>query len=152
MVGKPVEVEFTVDSGQLFLLQLRHGRSVGSADLELAAESTVLAAGIPASPGIATGTVRVNVDHARGSAGKDQRTVLVREFTIPADVPAMLSAAAVITSQGGATSHAAVVCREAGIPCVVGCGSDALGLLGSEVTVDGGAGAILEVDPSGRKK
>ena len=147
-----MEVEFTVDSGRLFLLQLRHGGPIGDAGLEPGAENSVLAAGIPASPGVATGTVRSSFDQVGGSAEEDQQTVLARKFTTPADVPAMLNAAAVITSQGGATSHAAVVCREARIPCVVGCGSDVLELLGYEVTVNGGAGVVFDVAQSRRRQ
>jgi len=69
--------------------------------------------------------------------------ILARDTTSPDDVHGMLVARAVITEQGGATSHAAVVSRALGVPCVVGCGSGKLlTLAGSTVTVDGASGRI----------
>jgi pyruvate,orthophosphate dikinase len=57
----------------------------------------------------------------------------------------MIAAAAVVTGTGGATSHAAVVCRELGRPCVVGCGDDVVERLrGAELTVDGGSGEVWD--------
>jgi pyruvate,orthophosphate dikinase len=71
--------------------------------------------------------------------------VLTRQTTDPEDVPAMTVVAAILTELGGATSHAAVVSRELGVPCVVGCGAGTLmGLEGTVVTVDAAAGEILE--------
>jgi pyruvate, orthophosphate dikinase len=68
---------------------------------------------------------------------------LAREATSPDDVHGMIAAQAVITEQGGATSHAAVVSRELQTPCVVGCGAATVtGLDGQEVTVDGAAGVV----------
>jgi pyruvate,orthophosphate dikinase len=69
--------------------------------------------------------------------------VLARATTSPDDVGGMIAARAVITEQGGTTSHAAVVSRELHTPCVVGCGKGALqDLAGSEVTVDGASGKV----------
>ena len=69
--------------------------------------------------------------------------MLARETTSPDDVGGMIAARAVITEQGGSTSHAAVVSRELHTPCVVGCGQGSLArLVGTEVTVDGGSGTV----------
>ena len=62
---------------------------------------------------------------------------LWRETTSPDDIHGMIAARAIITAQGGATSHAAVVSRALGRPCVVGCGAEVMALAGSVVTVDG---------------
>ena len=111
-----------------------------------AAESAaLLAAGEGASPGIGIGRVALDADEAeaRGAAGED--VVLVRPTTSPEDVHGMVAARAVVTETGGATSHAAVVSRSLGVPCVVGCGEgvgDAL--TGRKVTVDGKAGQVFD--------
>jgi pyruvate,orthophosphate dikinase len=79
----------------------------------------------------------------RSDAGED--VVLVRSETSPDDVHGMIAAVAVVTGTGGSTSHAAVVCRELGRPCVVGCGDAVVDrLAGSEVTVDGATGEVWE--------
>jgi pyruvate,orthophosphate dikinase len=73
--------------------------------------------------------------------------VLVRPTTAPEDVPAMFGSVAVVTDLGGSTSHAALVCREIGLPCVVGCGiGTSLKLSGHTVTVDGKTGQVYEGD------
>ena len=111
-----------------------------------AAESEpLLAEGEGASPGVGIGTVVLDADdaEARGAAGED--VVLVRPTTSPDDVHGMVAARAVVTAAGGATSHAAVVSRSLGVPCVVGCG-EGVGatLAGREVTVDGKAGRVFD--------
>jgi pyruvate, orthophosphate dikinase len=101
----------------------------------------VAATGEPASPGIASGTVVISADDAveREAFG----VILARPTTSPEDIHGMLAARAVITEVGGASSHAAVVCRELGCPCVVGCGADSLMRLeGQTITVDGASGRI----------
>lgn len=71
--------------------------------------------------------------------------MLARDTTSPDDVHGMLVARAVITEQGGSTSHAAVVSRALGVPCVVGCGAGRLtSLAGRHVTVDGASGRVFE--------
>ncbi|NYD38966.1 PEP-utilizing enzyme [Actinomycetospora corticicola] len=76
--------------------------------------------------------------------------VLVRPFTAPDDVPAMYASVAVVTEHGGTTSHAALVAREAGLPCVVGCGDGVVAALqGRTVTVDGTRGVVLDGDVTG---
>lgn len=142
-LGEAVEVEFTVEEGRLFLLQVRAVEAEADPRPPLVEEGSrggegVLLSGVPASPGIASGTATASL----GDSGEGGPVVLVRESTAPADVPAMLESVAVVTARGGFTSHAAVICREAGIPCVVGCGAGALALLDRQVTVNGSTGDI----------
>ncbi|MDA7952349.1 MAG: pyruvate, phosphate dikinase [Nitrosopumilus sp.] len=112
-----------------------------------------LAAGIAASPGAASGEAIFDTRRAAelGAAGRD--VILVREETRPEDVPAFFEAAGILTSRGGKTSHAAVVARGMGKPCVVGCSSLAIGTSsfraggatireGDQITIDGSTGAV----------
>ncbi|MEV6223793.1 pyruvate, phosphate dikinase [Nocardia fluminea] len=111
-------------------------------DPTVARTATVLAHGLPAGPGIGVGTVSAEEPPTDDTA---TAFVLARPTTAPEDVPAMSRAAAVVTDHGGVTSHAAVICRDLGVVCVVGCGSDATdGLLGRIVTVDGYDGRIYD--------
>ncbi|MGY4099396.1 pyruvate, phosphate dikinase [Nocardia sp. R16R-3T] len=120
---------------------------------EVLARAPVLATGKPACPGVATGIVVTDPQEAE-DCGDGTDIVLVRPTTDPEDVGAMAVSRAVVTELGGATSHAAVVCREMGVPCVVGCGEETLVLLaGRTVTVDGFTGTVYEgaldaVEPS----
>ena len=107
------------------------------------AQAEVLARGEPASPGVASGLVVGDADEAERRATLGEAIVLGRPTTSPDDVHGMIAATAVVTDVGGSTSHAAVVGRQLGKPCVVGCGDGALErLLGREVTVDGERGAV----------
>ncbi|HEX6271311.1 MAG TPA: pyruvate, phosphate dikinase [Anaerolineales bacterium] len=82
---------------------------------------TFLAKGVNASPGAAVGQVYFDADMAEKMAKEEkQDTIMVRPFTKPDDVHGMIASKGVLTSEGGATSHAAVVARQFGIPCVVG--------------------------------
>lgn len=108
----------------------------------VAAETAqVLASGLAVCDGVAIGpAVGENVPADAAASGY----VLVRPHTTPEDVPAMLGARAVVTDEGGGTSHAAVVARSLGIPCVVGCGpGTAASLVGRTVTVDGTGGRVF---------
>ena len=105
----------------------------------------LLAEGEGASPGVGIGRVVLDADaaEARGTAGED--VVLVRPTTSPEDVHGMVAARAVVTAVGGATSHAAVVSRSLGVPCVVGCGDGVIAALeGRQVTVEGKAGRVFD--------
>ena len=107
--------------------------------------ASLLAEGEGASPGVGIGKVVLDADaaEARGTSGED--VVLVRPTTSPDDVHGMVAARAVVTATGGATSHAAVVSRSLGVPCVVGCGEGVgAALAGREVTVDGKAGRVFD--------
>jgi len=80
-----------------------------------------LASGVNASPGAAVGQVYFDADKAEQMAKEEkQDVIMVRPFTKPDDVHGMLAAKGILTSEGGATSHAAVVARQFGVPCVVG--------------------------------
>ncbi|HEY2981387.1 MAG TPA: pyruvate, phosphate dikinase, partial [Anaerolineales bacterium] len=84
-------------------------------------EGRVYASGVNASPGAAVGQVYFDADKAQKMAKEEkQDVVMVRPFTKPDDVHGMIVSKGVLTSEGGATSHAAVVARQFGIPCVVG--------------------------------
>ncbi|MDI6892343.1 MAG: pyruvate, phosphate dikinase [Actinomycetota bacterium] len=137
-----------IDPGQLD--QLLHPR------IDPKAEVKVLAKGLPASPGAATGEVIFDADTAeeRGMAGK--KVILVRWETTPDDIHGMIAAQGVLTAHGGMTSHAAVVARGMGKPCVCGCEAVRIDLdnklfrvnetlvrEGDIVTIDGGAGRVI---------
>ena len=84
----------------------------------------MFATGVNASPGAAVGRAYFDADTAEEKAKKEgQDVIMVRPFTKPDDVHGMLAAKGILTSEGGATSHAAVVARQFGIPCVVGASS-----------------------------
>ncbi|MEN6566409.1 MAG: pyruvate, phosphate dikinase [Veillonellales bacterium] len=97
------------------LVQLLHRQIDSSAALNIVAQ------GLPASPGAASGTVVFDADDAEalGKAGK--KVLLVRTETTPDDIHGIITAQGVLTSRGGMTSHAAVVARGMGKPCVCGC-------------------------------
>ncbi|WP_369201065.1 pyruvate, phosphate dikinase [Streptomyces sp. PU-14G] len=112
-------------------------------DPQAAASASVLARGKPASPGVGAGVTVVDPDAVGDPGPGADGRVLARPTTEPDDVPAMALARAVVTETGGSTSHAAVVCRELAVPCVVGCGPGTVAALrGRTVTVDGAAGLV----------
>ncbi len=153
------DMEFTVERGQLWMLQTRTGKRTAQAAVKIAVDMAnegviskeealqrldpmtinqlllprfdekakkvagVLAKGLNASPGAATGIAAFDADTAEewGKAGK--AVILVRPETNPDDVHGMLVAKGILTQRGGATSHAAVVARGLGLPCVAGCES-----------------------------
>jgi pyruvate, orthophosphate dikinase len=130
--------------------QLLHPMIDPQADYEVAAK------GLNASPGAATGKIVLDADAAeeRGRAGED--VILVRWETTPDDIHGLLEARGVLTAQGGMTSHAAVVARGMGKPCVAGCeglsidlDARTISLRGQEldegdvITIDGGSGKVI---------
>jgi len=105
----------------------------------------LLATGLPACPGVATGRAYTDVDDAIDAAERNEDVILVRTSTSPDDVAGMLAARGIVTEIGGATSHAAVVSRELGRPSVVGCGRGVADRLdGKLITVDGAHGEVRE--------
>ena len=84
------------------------------------AEKKVIASGLPASPGAASGKVTFSADEAERLKEQMQDTILVRIETSPEDINGMHAAKGILTSRGGMTSHAAVVARGMGKPCVSG--------------------------------
>jgi pyruvate,water dikinase len=139
--GEPQDIEWAIDDGELYILQSRPITSITSS-ATADTETGVLVEGLGASPGTAAGTVRFirQIDETDRVTGDD---ILVTSVTTPDMVPAMQRAAAVITDEGGMTSHAAIVSRELGVPSVVGA-TNATEILndGQEVTVDGEKGVI----------
>ncbi len=117
---------------------------------------TVLAQGLPASPGAASGKVLFDADEAKSQGESGEPVILVRIETSPEDFHGMLVARAVLTARGGMTSHAAVVARGMGKPAVVGCsalninyGQQTISVNGSTVnkgdfiTIDGSTGEVM---------
>jgi pyruvate, orthophosphate dikinase len=100
-------------------------------------EGSVLAKGVNASPGAAVGQAYFDADMAEKMAKESkQDVIMVRPFTKPDDVHGMIAAKGVLTSEGGATSHAAVVARQFGIPCIVGASSIKIDMDARTMTVD----------------
>ncbi len=103
----------------------------------------VAAKGEAASPGVGCGIVVIDCDEAEARARNGEAVILARATTSPDDLHGMIAAQAIITERGGSTSHAAVVGRALGRPCVVGCGEGVLDkLVGQRVTVDGDKGTV----------
>jgi pyruvate, orthophosphate dikinase len=184
------DIEFTIEDGELFLLQTRTAKRTAAAALKAAvamvdeglisreeavaridpgqldqllhpmidpkAQYEVAARGLNASPGAASGKVVFDADSAadRGAAGED--VILVRWETTPDDIHGMIGAQGILTAHGGMTSHAAVVARGMGKPCVAGCDGLNLDLEnrrgtlnerefaeGDVLTLDGGTGEVI---------
>lgn len=154
------DLEFTVQTGKLYLLQTRNGKRTGKAAVRIAVEMVreglidqreavmrvdpasieqllhptldpkapkkLLARGLPASPGAASGQVVFHADEAERRAGQGLPVILVRAETSPEDIHGMKAANGILTARGGMTSHAAVVARGMGKCCVAGCSSIAV--------------------------
>ncbi|MBS0297024.1 MAG: pyruvate, phosphate dikinase [Proteobacteria bacterium] len=116
----------------------------------------VIAAGLPASPGAATGKIVFDADEAERLGASGEAVILVREETSPEDIHGMHAAKGIVTARGGMTSHAAVVARGMGRPCVSGAGEVQIfereGLFrargrtfhaGDVITIDGSKGEVL---------
>jgi pyruvate,orthophosphate dikinase len=119
-------------------------------------ETTILTTGLPASPGAAAGVVVLTPDEAVAYAADGQAVILVRQETSPDDFHGMVAAKAILTARGGMTSHAAVVARGMGKPCIVGAGDLSIkteegyfAVNGREVrrgewiTIDGSTGEVM---------
>ena len=125
--------------------QLLHRR------IDPTAAVTVIAKGLNAAPGAATGKVVFDADKAEALARKGEKLILVRPETNPDDVHGIIAAQGTLTARGGATSHAAVVARGLGKPCVAGCESITIDLDREEFSVDGvvvTAGQIITINGS----
>ncbi|MHB1420161.1 MAG: pyruvate, phosphate dikinase [Bacillota bacterium] len=152
MVGEGLitkeEALLRVDSAQLD--QLLHRR------IDPTAKLNVIATGLPASPGAASGTVVFNADDAEQMGEEGQKVILVRTETTPDDIHGIIAAQGILTSRGGMTSHAAVVARGMGKPCVCGCESIKIDYNaqtfsvgghvikhGDNISIDGAAGQVI---------
>ena len=189
------DVEFTIQHGELYMLQTRTGKRTGLAALRIAVEmleeglidarealrrvepqhleqllapvftaeekaravgeGRLLARGLPAGPGAATGRIALTAERAAEMAASGP-VLLVRAETSPEDIVGMHAAAGILTSRGGMTSHAAVVARGMGKPCVVGAGDlevdehagelRAAGRVlreGDDLSIDGSTGEVI---------
>ncbi|CRK51206.1 Phosphoenolpyruvate synthase [Rhodococcus sp. RD6.2] len=145
--GAPQDLEFAFAGDDLWIVQTRPITTLGGDGVAApvpAADGRVLAHGLGASPGTASGTVRVlhSVADARQLHDGD---ILVAPMTRPDWLPVLRRAAGIVTDGGGITCHAAIVGRELGRPVVVGA-RDATSVLvdGTLVTIDGDAGTVVE--------
>ncbi|NCO03517.1 MAG: pyruvate, phosphate dikinase [Alphaproteobacteria bacterium] len=124
--------------------------------LDPAAHKTIIAKGLPASPGAASGIAVFSADDAEERANNGEQVILCRIETSPEDIHGMHAAAGILTTRGGMTSHAAVVARGMGRACVAGAGQIAIDYKaktlsvgghvvreGDLLTIDGGAGEIM---------
>jgi pyruvate,orthophosphate dikinase len=149
------DVEFTIEDGELFILQTRTAKQTPSAAAKILVdmvtedlitreealsrisseqmermvtdrfasedERRIIASGLSVLPGVATGRVVFDSKDAIAMARNGERVILVRRETSPRDIVGMEAAEGVLTSRGGATSHAAIVCRDLAKPAIVGC-------------------------------
>jgi pyruvate,orthophosphate dikinase len=124
--------------------------------LDPKAKTAILARGLPASPGAASGKVVFSADEAESLAVRGEAVILVRVETSPEDIHGMHAAKGVVTTRGGMTSHAAVVARGMGRPCVAGAGDlrvdyqartmaarTTLVKAGEIITIDGSTGEVM---------
>ncbi|MEJ5198481.1 MAG: pyruvate, phosphate dikinase, partial [Anaerolineae bacterium] len=116
---------------------LLHPQFDPDAKKKAAAEGKLLATGVNASPGAAVGRAYFDADTAEAKAKEGEAVVMVRPFTKPDDVHGMIAAKGILTSEGGATSHAAVVARQFGKPCVVGAGALKIDMEARVMTANG---------------
>jgi pyruvate, water dikinase len=142
----PQDIEWAKENGKIYITQARPVTTIKENKIESESDfssATVLLTGSPASPGMASGPVKI-LEGAHQIDKIMKGDVLVAEMTTPDYVPAMKRACAIVTNQGGRTSHAAIVSRELGIPCVVGSTTATTALEDKQiVTVDGSSGKIF---------
>jgi pyruvate,orthophosphate dikinase len=125
--------------------------------LDPKAQRKVLAKGLPASPGAASGRIVFSADEAEARAKGGEKVILVRVETSPDDIHGMHAAQGILTARGGMTSHAAVVARGMGKCCVAGCGELRIDYAAGEmrvrgetlragdvITLDGGTGEVIQ--------
>ena len=184
------DIEFTVESNKLWMLQTRSGKRTAKAAIKIAvdmvseklisikeailrvdpntldtllhptldvkAEKKIIASGLPASPGAASGKVTFSAEEAERLKEQLQDTILVRVETSPEDINGMHAAKGILTARGGMTSHAAVVARGMGKPCVSGSNEVKIDYKsklfkagayvikeGDLITIDGGTGKVM---------
>src|SRR4028119_1544621 len=115
------------------------------------AERKIIATGLPASPGAASGEVVFNSEEAEAAKKAGRKVILVRTETSPEDIHGMHAAEGILTTRGGMTSHAAVVARGMGKPCVSGAGSIRVDYAAQTLSVAGQVlkkGEIITIDGS----
>ncbi len=141
----PQDIEWAKEDNKLFIVQSRPVTTIKEAtDVEPEITAPVLLTGDSASPGIASGPVKIVYEASQIDQVEDG-DILVTKMTTPDFVPAMKRAVAIVTDRGGRTAHAAIVSRELGIPCIVGAEQATTILtVGQIITVDGSRGKIYE--------
>ncbi|WOE76430.1 pyruvate, phosphate dikinase [Alterisphingorhabdus coralli] len=179
------DIEFTVERGQLWMLQTRSGKRTAKAALKIAVDMAgegliseqeavlrvdpmaldqllhptldpdaardVLTNGLPASPGAASGVIVFDADTAERRNEMGDSVILVRVETSPEDIHGMHAAKGILTARGGMTSHAAVVARGMGRPCVSGAGGLTIDAKAGTLTITGREfreGDVLTIDGS----
>jgi len=143
LYGTPQDVEFAIENHELFILQTRPITTLNSQKQEQNIDGQLVVFGQGASQGVASGTVRI-VRSIEDLDKVKEGDVLVTKMTTPDMVVIMKRVAAIVTSEGGVTSHAAIVSREMGIPAVVGAEGAVEKLKdGMDVTVDGSNGKVF---------
>jgi pyruvate,orthophosphate dikinase len=165
------EFEFTVQDGELFLLQTRSGKRTPWAALRIAVdqvnegliapdealhrldgidldtlerkrlapgeEAALLGHAVPAGIGLAGGAIALDAATAQRFAAEGRRTLLVREDTLTADIAGLAACEGLLTVRGSRTAHAAVVARQLGKPCLVGCGQLAIDTAARTIALGG---------------
>ncbi len=144
---KPQDIEFSIEDETIYILQTRPITTLkeksNSEKPQAELEGQIITEGMAASPGIASGVVKII--SSMDDLGKIRKgDILVTTMTNPDMVVTMQKAAAILTSEGGVTAHAAIVSREMGIPAIVGA-QNALEVLkdGDEITIDGYTGKVF---------
>lgn len=142
--GCPQDTEWAISDGKTYLVQARPITTLGhTTPPASSAEHVVLARGLAAAPGTASGKVRVLQTPSEGGR-LHEGEILVAQMTNPDWLPTIRRAAALVTDTGGMTCHAAIVARELGVPCVVGTRTATKDLHdGTTVTVDGARGEVV---------
>ncbi len=141
----PQDIEWAKEAEELFIVQSRPVTTIREVtEFEPEVKAPVLLTGAPASPGMASGPVKIVRDPSEIDKVKTG-DVLVAEMTTPDFVPAMKRAVAIVTDRGGRTAHAAIVSRELGIPCIVGSEQATTTLADRQIiTVDGSRGKVYQ--------
>jgi pyruvate, orthophosphate dikinase len=180
-----LDLEFTIERGKLWMLQVRSGKRTAKAALKIAvdmveeglisaedavdridpasldqllhptidpaARRDVIGSGLPASPGAASGEIVFTSEGAVAAEKEGRKVILVRTETSPEDIHGMHAAQGILTTRGGMTSHAAVVARGMGLPCVCGVGSLRVDMRNRELIAPGvklREGDIISIDGS----
>ena len=141
--GCPQDTEWAISNGRTYLVQARPITTLRHTAAPSSEKHAVLARGLAAAPGTASGKVRVLETPDQGDRLLEGE-ILVAQMTNPDWLPTIRRAAALVTNTGGMTCHAAIVARELGVPCVVGTRTATRDLHdGTTVTVDGTHGQVV---------
>jgi len=149
--GKPQDIEFSIDFNAIYIVQSRPITTLEkkAEEKSVSKDAKLLLDGLAASPGIGSGPVKI-IERYEDLPKIKKGDILVTKMTNPDMVVTMQKCAGIVTDEGGATAHAAIVSREIGIPCVVGTKEATKRLKdGQMVTVDGSNGVVYEGSLSG---